>query len=221
MASASAQLTPNEVSETPVNTRKCRFFGMGICTRGEACKFVHVAKEVRPPMNVFGEKMCTMHLTTEMCVDEKCDYAHRQDDLQKKHERPCRKGNCKRNSKGQRNTSRPSNPALLSAGALLHSLHHSSKCKARTEVSSLIGDSVDSMVSVPATQSFGNAATLGRSVKDVVVPRVCVHHRYRVVVKKTFIHVEHQDTSVIGMRRVATAPGSIADEFDMKRPRCN
>eukprot|EP00928_Gymnodinium_smaydae_P067304 TRINITY_DN50267_c0_g1_i1.p1 TRINITY_DN50267_c0_g1~~TRINITY_DN50267_c0_g1_i1.p1 ORF type:complete len:222 (+),score=20.19 TRINITY_DN50267_c0_g1_i1:67-732(+) len=220
MVFASAQVTSKDVNATPVKTRKCRFFGMGICTRGETCKFAHVTAEARPPLNVSRTKMCPALLKTGMCQDEKCDHAHRREDLQTKRDRPRRRGNRKRKVPGQRDTSLPSNQAMLSDDTCLPSLDNNGTCKARSGVSTVKREPVDSSVSVIATCSFENASTLARSVRDVMLSRAFAHNGYHVVVKKTFIHVEHKDTSFLGIRRAATAPGSINDKFDMRKPRC-
>eukprot|EP00928_Gymnodinium_smaydae_P020143 TRINITY_DN1778_c0_g3_i2.p1 TRINITY_DN1778_c0_g3~~TRINITY_DN1778_c0_g3_i2.p1 ORF type:complete len:181 (-),score=13.24 TRINITY_DN1778_c0_g3_i2:586-1071(-) len=76
--------TPKSVSEIFKRTRKCRFFGMGTCTRGSTCDFAHTTEELRPRFNLSYTKMCPALLESEVCAVAGCTYAHCREDRRRK-----------------------------------------------------------------------------------------------------------------------------------------
>eukprot|EP00928_Gymnodinium_smaydae_P021370 TRINITY_DN18327_c1_g1_i1.p1 TRINITY_DN18327_c1_g1~~TRINITY_DN18327_c1_g1_i1.p1 ORF type:complete len:174 (-),score=26.50 TRINITY_DN18327_c1_g1_i1:273-794(-) len=80
MASPVTFSTSKDVSEVYMRTRKCRFFGMGICNRGSGCTFAHATEELRPRWNLIRTKMCPTLLRKGSCSVDGCKYAHRAED---------------------------------------------------------------------------------------------------------------------------------------------
>eukprot|EP00928_Gymnodinium_smaydae_P020146 TRINITY_DN1778_c0_g3_i5.p1 TRINITY_DN1778_c0_g3~~TRINITY_DN1778_c0_g3_i5.p1 ORF type:complete len:181 (-),score=12.96 TRINITY_DN1778_c0_g3_i5:586-1071(-) len=76
--------TPKSVSEIFKRTRKCRFFGMGTCTRGSTCDFAHTTEELRPRFNLSHTKMCPTLLKSGACTVDGCTYAHCHEDRRRK-----------------------------------------------------------------------------------------------------------------------------------------
>eukprot|EP00928_Gymnodinium_smaydae_P073243 TRINITY_DN56487_c0_g1_i1.p1 TRINITY_DN56487_c0_g1~~TRINITY_DN56487_c0_g1_i1.p1 ORF type:complete len:227 (+),score=32.73 TRINITY_DN56487_c0_g1_i1:61-741(+) len=218
MVSASAQqVTPQGFSNASGQTRRCRFFGMGMCTRGEACKFVHATAGARPTKTQFGTKLCPTLLKTGTSVDDTCDHAHRHEDLQTKQKKKPRR---KKRSPGQRSRSHLNTSSFPPQDTLLHLLDDGRKRKSNSGVSTASGSPAESMVK-RAAPSFENGVTLNQSWKGVETPQATLHEGLLVVVKRTFIHVEQKDPSIIGIRRAATAPGSITDKLYVNRASLN
>jgi len=63
------------------NTRMCKFFPMGKCTKGVQCPFAHDVFQLREQPDLRCTKMCRTMLKTGQCKDETCPYAHRKQDL--------------------------------------------------------------------------------------------------------------------------------------------
>eukprot|EP00928_Gymnodinium_smaydae_P006826 TRINITY_DN12433_c0_g1_i1.p2 TRINITY_DN12433_c0_g1~~TRINITY_DN12433_c0_g1_i1.p2 ORF type:complete len:116 (-),score=9.70 TRINITY_DN12433_c0_g1_i1:287-583(-) len=84
MVSSDTFSTSKEVSEIYRRTRKCRFHGIGKCTRGSACNFAHTNEELRPRLNLNRTKMCPALLKTGSCMVDGCTYAHRDEDRRKR-----------------------------------------------------------------------------------------------------------------------------------------
>jgi len=63
-----------------VKTRLCRFNGMGICTRGSACKFAHTRDERRPLPDLSRTKLCGAGAA---CENPHCRFAHTGRELRK------------------------------------------------------------------------------------------------------------------------------------------
>lgn len=76
MAMSEARPTPSIF----LKTKKCRFFGMGMCTKGAACKFAHSAEEARPMPNLRCTKLCPVLLEKGECRKIGCTYAHAADE---------------------------------------------------------------------------------------------------------------------------------------------
>eukprot|EP00928_Gymnodinium_smaydae_P030559 TRINITY_DN22690_c0_g1_i1.p1 TRINITY_DN22690_c0_g1~~TRINITY_DN22690_c0_g1_i1.p1 ORF type:complete len:252 (-),score=21.34 TRINITY_DN22690_c0_g1_i1:430-1107(-) len=217
MVPTSMRATQKDVSEVVANTRGCRFFGMGVCTRGSACKFAHASAEERPrvcPPRA-RTKMCPTLINTGSCADEKCGYAHSRADLEKK-QRPSRR---KKVSPGSCGTSVPStlSPPLLK-DAPSQSVDYS---RARQDGSGVatgkrtrIGDG--SICNMYSTRRFESRVASARSAKDDVLSEAFVHDGFLVVVKRTFINVEPEDATIpVGLSRASTSPGSIGrDEIE-------
>lgn len=60
------------------NTRLCRFFQRGACTRGAACTFAHAEADLLPAPDFSRTKMCPK---LHECEDPQCRFAHRQHEL--------------------------------------------------------------------------------------------------------------------------------------------
>eukprot|EP00928_Gymnodinium_smaydae_P075519 TRINITY_DN58542_c0_g1_i1.p1 TRINITY_DN58542_c0_g1~~TRINITY_DN58542_c0_g1_i1.p1 ORF type:complete len:232 (+),score=10.92 TRINITY_DN58542_c0_g1_i1:69-764(+) len=205
MAATSVYDTPKDFSGTNVKTRRCRFFGMGICTRGSECRFAHATKEVRPQLSA---KMCPLFLNTGSCTDEKCDYAHRREDVKKKRKHRRRK----KRPPSQCSTSPPSTSPSLSEDTPPPSLRYRRTSQTGGGIQAGTRSRDGSMFNMQATNENEHDWTFARSAKDVC-PETFVQGGFLVSVKSTFIHVELADTlSPVGMTRVSTAPGSIGDE---------
>lgn len=54
-------------------TRSCRFYGAGLCTKGDLCSFAHGRRELRAAPDLSRTKICPGR---ESCRDELCMFAH-------------------------------------------------------------------------------------------------------------------------------------------------
>eukprot|EP00928_Gymnodinium_smaydae_P067899 TRINITY_DN5090_c0_g3_i1.p1 TRINITY_DN5090_c0_g3~~TRINITY_DN5090_c0_g3_i1.p1 ORF type:complete len:236 (-),score=28.29 TRINITY_DN5090_c0_g3_i1:536-1198(-) len=207
--------TPKEVSEIFLRTRRCRFFGMGKCTRGSACNFAHTTEELRPRLNLSYTKMCPTLLKTGSCTVDGCCYAHRRED---------RRRRTKEHRQGSNEVSRnqlnpgcpPVLPALVDGASPLPLVDYSTS-EARIGAAKVGGNRDALIVNVPAVTGADGAALEG-SVKDVVSSQGFLHHGFRVSVKNTFIDVENPKiTSSVGLRRSSSAPGNIRNTGTIKR----
>eukprot|EP00928_Gymnodinium_smaydae_P056098 TRINITY_DN39524_c0_g1_i1.p1 TRINITY_DN39524_c0_g1~~TRINITY_DN39524_c0_g1_i1.p1 ORF type:complete len:197 (+),score=20.82 TRINITY_DN39524_c0_g1_i1:37-591(+) len=84
MASDGALPGRAQVSGIFLKTKKCRFYGMGTCTRGSACTFAHTAQELRPRLNLARTKVCPMLLRTGRCTTAECTFAHDREEVQRR-----------------------------------------------------------------------------------------------------------------------------------------
>eukprot|EP00928_Gymnodinium_smaydae_P074647 TRINITY_DN5767_c0_g1_i2.p1 TRINITY_DN5767_c0_g1~~TRINITY_DN5767_c0_g1_i2.p1 ORF type:complete len:175 (-),score=16.36 TRINITY_DN5767_c0_g1_i2:45-569(-) len=146
MVSTDLLSTPNDVSDIFVRTRKCRFYGMGKCTRGSKCTFAHTAEELRPRFDLAGTKLCPTLLKTGSCTGVGCTYAHRNDDLRRTSKQH-RQGN-KAMPTGHFNSGRPNLCSLLFDDAAPEPLVDKSKGETRLGAATVGGNGHDSMINM-------------------------------------------------------------------------
>jgi hypothetical protein len=63
------------------NTRMCKFFPVGKCTKGVQCPFAHDVLDLREQPDLRKTKLCKTMLKTGECKDENCSYAHSKSEL--------------------------------------------------------------------------------------------------------------------------------------------
>jgi len=63
------------------NTRMCKFFPMGKCTKGVQCPFAHDIFQLREQPNLRCTKLCKTMIKTGQCQDPTCTYAHNKQEL--------------------------------------------------------------------------------------------------------------------------------------------
>eukprot|EP00440_Ansanella_granifera_P000772 gb/GFBE01000833.1/.p1 GENE.gb/GFBE01000833.1/~~gb/GFBE01000833.1/.p1 ORF type:complete len:360 (+),score=61.71 gb/GFBE01000833.1/:1-1080(+) len=72
----------NIVRQVKYCTSFCRFFKVGECRRGEACKFAHYSEQLQPQVSLFKTQLCYDYEAYGTCRRrEKCKYAHGPDEL--------------------------------------------------------------------------------------------------------------------------------------------
>ena len=83
----SAQTCQRESKPAPstifAKTKKCRFFGMGICTKGDACTYAHGRENLRPAPDFSCTKLCPAFMRGAVCRDSACKFAHAKDEKRK------------------------------------------------------------------------------------------------------------------------------------------
>jgi len=57
-------------------TKICKFHAMGLCSRGEACRYAHAADDLQPLPDLTCTKICPTLLRAGSCQDLGCKYAH-------------------------------------------------------------------------------------------------------------------------------------------------
>lgn len=62
-------------------TKLCKFFRIGMCTRGENCTFAHTSEELQPLPNLYKTKMCFELTKNKRCRNPSCPYAHNKSEL--------------------------------------------------------------------------------------------------------------------------------------------
>jgi len=62
-------------------TKMCRFNILGMCSRGEDCKFAHHREELNPLPDLSRTKLCKSLIFAGTCDDPACRYAHNADEL--------------------------------------------------------------------------------------------------------------------------------------------
>eukprot|EP00928_Gymnodinium_smaydae_P002356 TRINITY_DN10835_c0_g1_i3.p1 TRINITY_DN10835_c0_g1~~TRINITY_DN10835_c0_g1_i3.p1 ORF type:complete len:218 (+),score=24.52 TRINITY_DN10835_c0_g1_i3:101-754(+) len=211
MASADKTSATREVSEIFLKTRKCRYFGMGKCTRGHTCKFAHTSAELRPRMNLTCTKFCPTLLQTGSCADAGCYYAHRRDEVRGRRNKLRR--NSERKSPDPSDTCCPSTLPMLfddtslppvADGQMMESIDREAK----------VSESRGAHMSQAPTM---DDVALADSAKSGVSSQVFLHHDLLVIVKNTFIDIERADASRLGgITRSSSAPGSISVERVVK-----
>eukprot|EP00928_Gymnodinium_smaydae_P074652 TRINITY_DN5767_c0_g1_i7.p1 TRINITY_DN5767_c0_g1~~TRINITY_DN5767_c0_g1_i7.p1 ORF type:complete len:237 (-),score=22.53 TRINITY_DN5767_c0_g1_i7:169-846(-) len=218
MVSTDLLSTPNDVSDIFVRTRKCRFYGMGKCTRGSKCTFAHTAEELRPRFDLAGTKLCPTLLKTGSCTGVGCTYAHRDEDLRRKSKQH-RQGS-KEMPTGHFNSCRPNSYSLLFDDTFPEPLVDKSTLEAGLGAAKVGGNRRDSMINMQRATNSSDHVALSGSVKDGVFPKDFLHsgffhHAFHVSVKNTFIDVDDAyASSPVGLRRVSSAPGSISSTAD-------
>eukprot|EP00928_Gymnodinium_smaydae_P074649 TRINITY_DN5767_c0_g1_i4.p1 TRINITY_DN5767_c0_g1~~TRINITY_DN5767_c0_g1_i4.p1 ORF type:complete len:195 (-),score=14.45 TRINITY_DN5767_c0_g1_i4:68-586(-) len=146
MVSTDTFSAPKDVSEIFVRTRKCRFYGMGKCTRGSKCTFAHTTEELRPRFNLVGTKLCPTLLKTGSCSGVGCTYAHRDEDLRRKL-RQHRRGS-EEVQTGHFNSGRPNLCSLLFDDASPEPLVDKSMVETRLGAAKVGGNRHDSMINM-------------------------------------------------------------------------
>eukprot|EP00435_Cladocopium_sp_Y103_P008193 s4627_g2.t1 len=97
-------------------TRLCKFFSMGACTRGEKCAFAHGLEHLRQQPDFSKTRLCADFMESGTCAQgRKCKFAHGKRELRPgsaaKIGRPARVENAKepsRPGKGERHSKEPS-----------------------------------------------------------------------------------------------------------------
>lgn len=65
-------------------TKMCRFYGMGACTKGEACTFAHTRTDLQKQPDLQKTHLCLAFQRNGVCRDgSACKYAHGDDELRK------------------------------------------------------------------------------------------------------------------------------------------
>lgn len=79
------QAPQKRVSDLFVKTRKCRFHGLGQCSRGALCTFAHSGRDLRQAPDLSRTKVCPAVLAggEGSCSDVTCKYAHSREDRRK------------------------------------------------------------------------------------------------------------------------------------------
>jgi len=62
-------------------TKMCKFFIMGMCTRGESCQYAHSKDDLTPLPDLKCTKLCSELIQTGHCRDRSCSFAHTRQDL--------------------------------------------------------------------------------------------------------------------------------------------
>eukprot|EP00928_Gymnodinium_smaydae_P002357 TRINITY_DN10835_c0_g3_i1.p1 TRINITY_DN10835_c0_g3~~TRINITY_DN10835_c0_g3_i1.p1 ORF type:complete len:216 (+),score=26.55 TRINITY_DN10835_c0_g3_i1:91-738(+) len=203
MASRDMHCTTREVSEIFLKTRKCRYFGMGKCTRGLTFNFAHTTSELRPRLNLMCTKWCPALLKTGSCMDVGCYYAHRREEMRGRRKQ---RWNSQKSTE-QSDTCYPNTlPSLFENTSLQPGVD--SLMVEPGDFVAKVNETCDAhMVETPQTDDVA----LADSLKDLESSKVFAHHGLRVIVKNTFIDVVHAAASLPGggMTRSSSAPGSI------------
>ncbi|CAK8994037.1 unnamed protein product [Durusdinium trenchii] len=62
-------------------TKMCKFYLVGMCTKGSQCPFAHQKTELRELPDLTCTKLCKTLIQTGLCEDSRCAYAHSKDEL--------------------------------------------------------------------------------------------------------------------------------------------
>jgi hypothetical protein len=62
-------------------TKLCKFYRIGMCTRGDNCTFAHASDELQPLPNLYKTKMCFELTKNKRCKNPNCPYAHNKCEL--------------------------------------------------------------------------------------------------------------------------------------------
>mmetsp|Transcript_87206 Transcript_87206/g.244094 ORF Transcript_87206/g.244094 Transcript_87206/m.244094 type:complete len:664 (+) Transcript_87206:115-2106(+) len=62
-------------------TKMCKFHILGMCAKGEACKFAHHKDELNPLPDLSRTKLCKTLISTGSCNDPHCSYAHNREEM--------------------------------------------------------------------------------------------------------------------------------------------
>lgn len=70
-----------EVNKVPdmflLKTKMCKFFALGVCSKGAACKFAHEKGMLQPQPNLYRTSLCLAFMRNSTCKDgANCRYAH-------------------------------------------------------------------------------------------------------------------------------------------------
>lgn len=64
-------------------TKMCRFNQIGMCTRGNLCRFAHGSLDMNPLPDLSRTKLCAELINTGQCSDPKCKFAHTRRELRR------------------------------------------------------------------------------------------------------------------------------------------
>ncbi|CAK0911772.1 unnamed protein product, partial [Prorocentrum cordatum] len=64
-------------------TKMCKFNQLGMCTRGEMCRFAHGRLDMNPLPDLSQTKLCKELLGTGQCSDPSCKFAHTRQELRR------------------------------------------------------------------------------------------------------------------------------------------
>lgn len=62
-------------------TKMCKFYSLGQCSRGSACRYAHDSAEINPLPDLVCTKLCPMLVSLGSCVQPGCMYAHHREEL--------------------------------------------------------------------------------------------------------------------------------------------
>lgn len=62
-------------------TKMCKFHIMGICTKGDGCRFAHERTQLQTLPDLSCTKLCKTLIATGVCNNESCRYAHNKEQL--------------------------------------------------------------------------------------------------------------------------------------------
>jgi len=62
-------------------TKMCKFHILGMCAKGDGCKFAHHKDELNPVPDLSRTKLCKTLISTGSCEDPHCSYAHSREEL--------------------------------------------------------------------------------------------------------------------------------------------
>lgn len=68
-------------SDIFAKTKMCKFYLLGICSKGEACMYAHAKEELLPIPDLFRTKLCKILISTGSCNDADCKFAHNKEQL--------------------------------------------------------------------------------------------------------------------------------------------
>lgn len=64
-------------------TKMCKFNQLGMCTRGEMCRFAHGKTDMNPLPDLSRTKLCKELINTGQCSDPTCKFAHTRHELRR------------------------------------------------------------------------------------------------------------------------------------------
>lgn len=62
-------------------TKMCKFFILGMCSKGAGCRFAHQKEDLNPLPDLSRTKLCKSLINTGSCEDPECSYAHNREEL--------------------------------------------------------------------------------------------------------------------------------------------
>jgi hypothetical protein len=62
-------------------TKMCKFYILGVCAKGDGCKFAHQKEDLCPLPDLSRTKLCKTLISTGGCNDPDCTYAHNREEL--------------------------------------------------------------------------------------------------------------------------------------------
>lgn len=62
-------------------TKMCKFHILGVCAKGDGCKFAHQKEDLCPLPDLSRTKLCKTLISTGICTDPECTYAHNKEEL--------------------------------------------------------------------------------------------------------------------------------------------
>lgn len=80
-ASSTAPQSENPSGDIFMKTKMCKFYLLGVCSKGKSCFFAHTQNELNPMPDLFRTKICRDLINTGRCDEPDCKYAHNKDEL--------------------------------------------------------------------------------------------------------------------------------------------